>query len=92
MTGDVWEFACLIAKDSVVGVECCNHDVVLFWYGTNDIVVIGGRSFGGSYPLALSLHVSLLCFLGFWEMFVNIFDIDEGPCVVVSTADGLEPC
>ena len=47
---------------------------------------------GGSDTLPLVTHVTMLSLLGFWEMFMNVLDIDQWPCVVVASANGLEPC
>ena len=41
--------------------------------------------------MALAPHVSLLGFFEFWEVFVDVLDSDEWPCIVVAIADGFEP-
>ena len=39
-----------------------------------------------------SLYVSLLCFLWFWEVFVQMFDCQEWPCCTISHPYGLKSC
>ena len=56
--------------------------------------MIGSRVtfFGGPYSLVLFAHMSVLCFLQLGKYFVDILDVDKGPCEVVSLSDAFEPC
>ena len=47
--------------------------------------------FGGPDALALAAYVALLGLLGLGGKLVEVFDVDEGPGEVVSSADRLEP-
>ena len=58
---------------------CCSRCVVR--------VVGVGTCLVDLMPLR-SLHVSLLCFLGLWEMSIDIFDVGQGPCAVILFANG----
>ena len=54
--------------------------------------MIGSRVtfFGGPYSLVLFAHMSFLCFLQLGKYFVDILDVDKGPCEVVSLPDAFE--
>ena len=70
-----------------MGVISSDEDVLELWEGCKRFI-LGKYPFGGLNAFLLVFHVALLCFLRLWKMFMVIFDIDEGPCAVVSFENG----
>ena len=81
----------LVYAECVVGVVDADKHLIVFWYWGCWVFWFRFSLLGGSDTLPLVTHVTMLSLLGFWEMFMDVLDIDQWPCVVVSAADGFEP-
>ena len=88
--GRMQESTCLICIYRVAGIIECYENVLLFCNGRGHSS--GGLlSHGGSHPLALVFHVSLLGFFGLGEILVDVLDVEKVPGEVATFVDGLEP-
>ena len=92
--GGVRELTGLVSVQGTRHVVYRDDNVVLLFVSLGFIVlhVFVLCMFGGPDALALAAHVALLGLLGIGEKIIDIFDVDEGPGEVVSSADSLEPC
>ena len=44
---------------------------------------------GGADALVLALHITFLCLITFWEVFVHGFDVDPWPGIIISCSNGV---
>ncbi len=105
--GDERETAHLVCVHCVLQIDDPDEDVmcsnVCSWCRVVEghcyvegICIVGGFNgidrTSGSDALALSSHVTHLCFLLFRKILGDIFYVDEGPSAVVASSNGFEPC
>ena len=86
------ELPSLVGEECVVGVLDADKHLIVFWYCCCWVLWFRFSLLGGSETLHLVTHVTMLSLLGFWEMFMDVLDIDQWPCAVVSAVDGFGPC
>ena len=47
---------------------------------------------GGAMALDFAPHIPFLCVITFWEVFVDGFDVDPWPGIIISCSNGVVPC